>query len=89
MRISRPGAQRMPTTTRSPKKAANLSIDVELLGKAKALGINLSATLEQALAEQIAARQRTQWLSDNRAAIDAYNRHVAQHGTFSDGLRTF
>ena len=78
----------MPTTTQSPKKTANLSIDAELLRKAKALGIDLSATLEQALAERIAARQRSQWLSDNRAAIDAYNRHVAQRGTFRDGPRT-
>lgn len=79
----------MATTTRSPRKAANLSIDAVLLGKAKALGIDLSATPEQALAERIAARQRTQWLSDNRVAIDAYNRHVAQQGTFRDGPRTF
>lgn len=79
----------MPTTTQSPKKAANVSINAELLGKAKDLGINLSATLEQALAEQIADRQRAQWIADNRPAIDAYNQHVAQHGTFSDGLRMF
>lgn len=79
----------MPTTAQAPKKAANLSINAELLGKAKELGINLSATLEQALAEQIAARQRAQWMADNRPAIDAYNQHVEQHGTFSDGLRTF
>lgn len=89
MRITRPGAQRMATTTQSPKKAANLSIDAVLLGKAKALGIDLSATPEQALAERIAARQPTQWLSDNRAAIDAYNRHVTQQGSFGDGQRTF
>ena len=55
----------------------------------KAPGINLSATLERALAEQIAARQRSQRLSDNRVAIDAYNRHVAQQGSFRDGQRTF
>lgn len=79
----------MATSTQSPKKAANLSIETVLLGKAKAPGINLSVTLERAIAEQIAARQPTQWLSDNRVAIDAYNRHVAQQSSFRDGQRTF
>jgi antitoxin CcdA len=79
----------MATTTQSPKKTANLGIDAVLLRKAKALGIDLSATLEQALAERIAARQRSQRLSDNRVAIDAYNRHVTQQGSFGDGQRTF
>jgi post-segregation antitoxin (ccd killing protein) len=27
--------------------------------------------------------------SENRVAIDAYNKHVDEHGVFSDGLRGF
>jgi antitoxin CcdA len=42
----------------APKKAANLSINSELLNQAKALHINLSATLERALAEAIRDKQR-------------------------------
>jgi len=30
-----------------------------------------------------------QWLKENCDAIDSYNRDVEEHGTFSDGLRTF
>ncbi len=33
--------------------------------------------------------QRETWLEENRAAIEAYNEHVAQHGVFSAGLRGF
>lgn len=72
-----------------PKKATNLSVDARLLGEARELGINLSATLEQALVEALRERQRERWLAENRAAIDAYNEHVERHGVFSDGLRTF
>ena len=29
------------------------------------------------------------WLRRNRAALDAYNRHIEEHGVFSEGLRSF
>ncbi|MBE2257534.1 MAG: type II toxin-antitoxin system CcdA family antitoxin [Rhodobacteraceae bacterium] len=75
--------------TQAPKKATNLSINAELLSKARTMNINLSAALQQALLEAIASSQREQWLVENRAAIAAYNDHVDKHGAFSDGMRTF
>ena len=30
-----------------------------------------------------------QWLKRNGAAITAYNKHVEEHGVFSEGLRSF
>ena len=57
----------------APKKATNLSINSDLLNKAKALDINLSAALEQALVQLLKQRQQEQWLKENRAAIAAYN----------------
>ena len=39
---------------KAPKKATNLSLNSDLLKKSKALDINLSATLEQALKEKLA-----------------------------------
>ncbi|BAU72302.1 MULTISPECIES: type II toxin-antitoxin system CcdA family antitoxin [Metapseudomonas] len=73
----------------APKKPTNLSVNSDLLNKARALDINLSATLEQALAETLRARQREVWLAENREAIAAYNQHVESDGVFSDGLRRF
>ena len=73
----------------APKKPTNLSINSDLLRKAKELDINLSAALEQTLAEVVRKRQRELWLAANQEAIDAYNRQVQDHGTFSDGLRSF
>ena len=72
-----------------PKRAANLSVNGDLLNKAKDLDINLSATLEQALTEAVKQKQREKWLELNRNAITAYNEHVDVHGVFSDELRSF
>ncbi|ANE56611.1 MULTISPECIES: type II toxin-antitoxin system CcdA family antitoxin [Methylomonas] len=71
------------------KKAANLSINSELLNQAKALHINLSATLERALAEAIREKQRQQWLQENGQSIEDYNQRIEAEGCFSDSLRNF
>lgn len=73
----------------APKKPTSVSINIDLLAQAKALGINLSATLETALMELVNARQRELWKEENRAAIDAYNQLVEQQGVFGDDLRSF
>lgn len=72
-----------------PKKSANLSINADLLQQAKQLNINLSQTLEQHLAEITRQAQRSQWLSENKSALDGYNRRIELRGTFGDGLRRF
>lgn len=75
--------------THAPKKPTNVSVNSDLLVKAKALKINLSATLETALSELVSARQRDLWKRENKAAIEAYNQLVEKNGTFSDDLRSF
>jgi antitoxin CcdA len=72
----------------APKKSANLSINSDLLEKARRLKLNLSATLERALAEQVQHAERERWLEENRHAIDAANRLAAEHGLFSDSYQT-
>jgi antitoxin CcdA len=70
---------------RSPKKrAVNLFVDTELLEGARRLQINLSETLERRLRAIVKAELEKRWLEDNRAAIEAYNRRVAEHGLLSD-----
>jgi len=73
----------------APKKSANLSINADLLQQAKKLNINLSQTFELHLAEIVRQAQRSQWLAENKGAIDEYNRRIEKRGTFSDGLRRF
>ncbi len=71
------------------KKAANLSVRADLLAEARELGINLSQTLETALADIVKKEKERRWLEENRAAIEAYNRHIERDGLWSDGMRLF
>jgi antitoxin CcdA len=66
-----------------------LSINSDLLLKARELKINLSATLEHALAERLKEKQRELWLEENKNAVDAYNSFVEKNGVFSDEYRSF
>ena len=73
----------------APKKPTNVSINSDLLAKAKELKINLSATLESALVDLVNAKQRELWKKENQNAIAAYNQMVEERGTFSDDTRAF
>jgi len=82
----------MLTPTNAPrrrKKATNLSIDHDLLDRARRLKLNLSQAVEAGLLDAIRRHERAQWLEKNRAALDAYNEQVEKQGVFSDGLRSF
>lgn len=71
------------------KRPANLSVSAELLDQARALEINLSATLERALEQEVRARLRAQWLQENDRAIQAYNARIEREGVWSEGVRGF
>ena len=75
--------------TQAPKKATNLSLNSELLAEAKRLNINLSATLEKALIEEVNERKRVEWLRENASAIQTCNELTENHGFFSDSFRVF
>ncbi len=74
---------------KAPKQAANLSINKDLLGAAREAGVNLSAALEEALAEKVGLARRENWIKENSAAITAYNDFVEENGLASDGMRSF
>jgi len=71
------------------KKSVNVSIQSELLDAARAEDINLSATLESALTDQLRIRRRDKWRTENAAAIEAYNCDVDDNGSFGDRTRGF
>lgn len=75
--------------TYAPKKATNVSINDDLLRKAKELKINLSQTLEQRLVELLCGALAAEWQQQNKTAIQHYNQRIHEKGAFSDGLRQF
>jgi antitoxin CcdA len=75
--------------TQAPKKSTNLSINSDLLRKARDHRINLSKALEERLVEMLLEEKRREWREENCDAIEAYNRRIEKGGVFSDGLRRF
>lgn len=71
------------------KKPTNLSINSNLLSKAREHNINLSECLEKALENELRFQKEQQWREESREAIDEYNKRVEESGTFSEGLRAF
>ncbi len=71
----------------APKKPTNLSINSDLLGKAKVLKINISAALESTLEAQVRLSTREKWLKDNKKAIASLNDLAENNGLFSDSYR--
>jgi antitoxin CcdA len=79
---------RMPAAR--PRKApTNLSVRVDLVKRARELGLNISELVDAALERAIKDAERAAWLEENREAIDAHNRWYRKHGLWSDGLRKF
>lgn len=64
----------------SVRKAANLSIDVDLLVEAKALSVNISRAAEAGIAEAVRAEKERRWKEENREALESSNRWVEEHG---------
>lgn len=61
------------------RKRANLLIDVDLVSEARPLGINLSRAAEAGIAAEVKRAKEAQWLEENRDAIAAWNRWVAEN----------
>lgn len=71
------------------RKAVNLSIDTELVALARESGVNLSALLERALRETLREKREELWREANKAALDAYDRHIERDGLWCDEFRTW
>ena len=73
----------------APKRPTNVTVNADLLRRARELDVNLSQTLEAALVAEVTRCTRARWLAENRTAIDAYNEDIERNGCFADSLRTF
>lgn len=74
---------------KAPKKPTNLSLNSDLLAKTRAMNINLSATLEQALEHKLVEAEARKWGEENKQAIVSYNNFVEKNGCFGDEYREF
>ncbi len=70
----------MTSETLPARKATNITLDAELLDKARSLRINISQASEEGVARAVAAKQAAQWLEENQAALDSSNTYVERNG---------
>ncbi len=75
--------------TNAPKRATNISVNSDLIKKAKEYRINLSKTLESELEKIIRKKAEEAWLDETKEAVEAYNRRIEKYGTFGDSVRRF
>ena len=80
MNEDRQRASRPATAIRALRRATNVTLNVDLVAEAKALGINVSQAAEAGVAEAVAMRRAEQWLSDNRGALQSSNEFVEKNG---------
>ncbi len=73
----------------SPKRATNLSLNAKVLDAARDLGMNLSATVDALLAEEVRKRYWARWNEDNKEAVAHYNARIAREGLPLARYRTF
>ena len=71
------------------KRPVNLSLNATVLDTARELGMNLSATVDALLADEVRRRYWAQWNTENKDAIAHYNARIAREGLPLARYRSF
>ncbi len=71
------------------RRAANLSIDGDLMDEAKAMKINLSRAAEVGIARAVAAERARRWSEENADVVRGTNEYIAKHGLPLQKYRAF
>jgi antitoxin CcdA len=79
----------MLNASKAPKRAVNLSLNSQVLDKARELGMNVSATVDALLAEEVSKRYWARWNEENKEAIEHYNARIEREGLPLARYRTF
>ena len=70
------------------KRTVSVTLEPRLLERARAAGINLSATLTAALQREISGSEADRWKRENRAAMQELNSITEEYGLLSDDYRS-
>lgn len=67
--------------TEASKRSVNLTLNSDLVAKARAEGLNLSALAEDAVASALAKRAREKWDAEIAEACRAHDRYLEEYGS--------
>lgn len=76
-------------SSKSGKRAVNLTLSAEAVDMAKKLGINMSKTVDAWFTQEMKRQYWEQWREENREAFAAYNARIEQEGLPLAKYRTF
>jgi antitoxin CcdA len=79
----------MALRSRSPKREVQLQLNSKILDRAQELGMDVSETVDELLAEVVNKRYWERWNEDNKEAIAAYNERIEREGIPLARYRTF
>ncbi len=72
--------------TKAPRRTVSVTINSDLMARARAAKINVSAVSEAALVAALDAKRREALREALRVEAEAYDRHVEQHGPFGEAV---
>jgi antitoxin CcdA len=76
-------------TDKAVKKAVNLSLNSKVLETARELGMNVSATVDALLAQEVQRQYWERWNAENKEAIAHYNARIEREGLPLSRYRSF
>ena len=79
----------MALRSRSPKREVQLQLNSKILDRAQELGMDVSETVDELLAEVVNKRYWERWNEDNKEAIAAYTERIEREGIPLARYRTF
>jgi len=71
----------------APRRAVNLSLNGDLLARARAEKLNLSAIAEEAIGRAIAERAAARWREEIGRGVAQHEALLAEFGSFADAVR--
>jgi len=74
--------------TGAAKRPVNLTLNGDLITRARAEGLNLSALAEEAVAAALARRAREKLDAEIARACRVHDQYLAEYGSLGEALRT-
>jgi len=88
MRIDQPEDMRMPIyDTAAPKRPVNVTLNSDLVARARAEGLNLSALAEEAVTAALARIARARFEAEVAQACQVHEQYLAEYGSLGDAVR--
>jgi post-segregation antitoxin (ccd killing protein) len=74
------------SNTNAVKRSVNLTLNGDLVARAKAEGLNLSALAEEAVAAALARVALARFEAEVAQACEAHERYLAEYGSLGDAV---